>query len=215
VPTKFGKAEVSEADKTLAKALSHPVRAAALTILNARVASPTEIADELGLPLGNVSYHVNELEKYGCVELVRTEPKRGALEHFYRGVAKQYLSDDFFSRLSYAVRNSLSMTGIRVIVGAIRDSLEANLFDKRTDRHVMAVTYELDGQGWDEAKELYDETLKRLTEIGAAAEGRAIGKKPRRKRSARHFRSTRLRVAGGITPGARIRRDHRVVGALR
>lgn len=68
--TKFGKAEVSEADKTLAKALSHPVRAAALTILNARVASPTEIATELELPLGNVSYHINELEKYGCVELV-------------------------------------------------------------------------------------------------------------------------------------------------
>lgn len=178
MPTKFGKAEVSEADKTLAKALSHPVRAAALTILNARVASPTEIAEELGLPLGNVSYHVNELEKFGCVELVRTEPKRGALEHFYRGVAKQYLSDDFFSKLSYAVRNSLSMTGIRVIVGAIRDSLEANLFDKRTDRHVTVVTYELDGQAWKEAKELYDETLERLTEIGAAAEGRAVGRKP-------------------------------------
>lgn len=98
MPTRFGKAEISRADKTLAKALSHPVRAQALTILNARVASPSEIAEELELPLGNVAYHVNELEKFGCVELVRTVPKRGATEHFYRGVAQKYLSDDFFGK---------------------------------------------------------------------------------------------------------------------
>ena len=181
MPTRFGKAQVSEADKTLAKALGHPVRAAALTILNARVASPTEIAEELELPLGNVAYHVNELERYGCVELVRTEPKRGATEHFYRGVAQQYISDDFFKNLSYAVRNSLSMAGIRIIIGAIRDSLEAKLFDRRTDRHVSAVTYELDGEGWKEAKELYDETLKRMIQIAAQSEGRIAEKKPRGK----------------------------------
>jgi DNA-binding transcriptional ArsR family regulator len=190
--TKFGKAEVSEADKTLAKALSHPVRAAALTILNARVASPTEIATELELPLGNVSYHVNELEKYGCVELVRTRPNRGALEHFYRGVTQQYLSDDFFDKLSYAVRNSLSMAGIRVIIGAIRDSVEARLFDKRTDRHVMAVTYELDGQGWKEAKQLYDDSLKRLIEIGAASEGRRVEKD---RRGGKGLRATFVQMA--------------------
>jgi DNA-binding transcriptional ArsR family regulator len=172
--TRFGKAEISEADKTLTKAISHPVRAAALTILNARVASPTEIAEELELPLGNVSYHVTELEKFGCVELVRTAPKRGATEHFYRGVTHQYLSDDFFGKLSYAVRNSLSMAGIRVVIGAIRDSLEAHVFDRRTDRHIAAVTYELDSQGWEEAKRLYRESLERLIEIGTAAEGRAV-----------------------------------------
>jgi len=41
---------------------------------------------------------------------------------------------------------------IRVIVGAIRDSLKSGLFDRRKDRHVVAVTYELDGQAWKEAK---------------------------------------------------------------
>lgn len=190
--TRFGKAEVSEADKTLAKALSHPVRAAALTILNARVASPTEIAAELELPLGNVSYHVNELVKYGCVELVRTRPNRGALEHFYRGVTQQYLSDAFFEKLSYAVRNSLSMAGIRVIIGAIRDSLEAKFFDKRTDRHIMAVTYELDGQGWEEAKKLYDDSLKQLIEIGATSEGRRVANK---RRGGKGLRATFIQMA--------------------
>ena len=48
------------------------------------MASPSELAKELGEPLGNVAYHVKILEETGAIELVRTAPVRGALEHFYR-----------------------------------------------------------------------------------------------------------------------------------
>ena len=48
-------------DQRIAKALSHPVRAHILQILNDRVASPNEIAEEIKEPLGNVSYHVRAL----------------------------------------------------------------------------------------------------------------------------------------------------------
>jgi DNA-binding transcriptional ArsR family regulator len=71
-------------DRRLIKALGHPVRVRALEILNARVASPSELAKELGEPLGNVAYHVKILEENDAIELVRTAPVRGALEHFYR-----------------------------------------------------------------------------------------------------------------------------------
>ncbi len=70
-------------DQRLIKALGHPVRMRVLDILNARVASPSELAKELGEPLGNVAYHVKILEETGSIELVRTAPVRGALEHFY------------------------------------------------------------------------------------------------------------------------------------
>jgi DNA-binding transcriptional ArsR family regulator len=71
-------------DRRLIKALGHPIRVRALEILNARVASPSELAKELGEPLGNVAYHVKILEENDAIELVRTAPVRGALEHFYR-----------------------------------------------------------------------------------------------------------------------------------
>jgi DNA-binding transcriptional ArsR family regulator len=71
-------------DQRLIKALGHPVRLRVLDILNARVASPSELAKELEEPLGNVAYHVKILEETGSIELVRTAPVRGALEHFYR-----------------------------------------------------------------------------------------------------------------------------------
>jgi len=71
-------------DQRLIKALGHPVRLRVLDILNARVASPSELAKELNEPLGNIAYHVKILEETGSIELVRTAPVRGALEHFYR-----------------------------------------------------------------------------------------------------------------------------------
>jgi DNA-binding transcriptional ArsR family regulator len=50
--------------------------------------SPNMLSSELDEPLGNVSYHMKELLKFDCVELVKTEPRRGAVEHFYRSTGK-------------------------------------------------------------------------------------------------------------------------------
>lgn len=75
---------VVEADLA-GKAMAHPLRAALLQeLLVGGVASPNELAKRLGHPLTNVSYHVRMLHDLGCIELVETEPRRGALEHYYR-----------------------------------------------------------------------------------------------------------------------------------
>src|SRR3954467_1761455 len=84
--------ETSEA--RIAKALAHPLRARILQRLGERVASPGDLAVELGAPLGVVSYHVRMLRDYDCVELVRTEPRRGALQHFYKATARPNLDED-------------------------------------------------------------------------------------------------------------------------
>jgi DNA-binding transcriptional ArsR family regulator len=73
-------------DPRVVKALSHPLRVRILSILGARVASPTQLAEETGEPLGNVSYHVRTLAGLGLIELVSTVPRRGVLEHRYRAV---------------------------------------------------------------------------------------------------------------------------------
>ena len=45
--------------------------------------SPNSLYVAAGEALGNVSYHVRQLEKAGLIELVATKPRRGALEHYY------------------------------------------------------------------------------------------------------------------------------------
>ena len=162
-------------DEQLIKALGHPIRVKALTILNQRVASPKEVARELGEEIGNVSYHVKQLRRYGCVELVRTAQRRGATEHYYRGTARPYLSDSFWAKLPEDVRNCVSVTGLQVLNDAVRASLEAGTFDARPDRHLSCVSLDLDDAAWKEANELLAETLERLMAIGDQSTARGGG----------------------------------------
>src|SRR4051795_6885593 len=102
--------ETSEA--RIAKALAHPLRARILQRLGERVASPGELAVELAAPLGVVSYHVRMLRDYECVELVRTEPRRGALQHFYRATARPTLDEAQWRKLPSSLRKELSGAAI-------------------------------------------------------------------------------------------------------
>jgi DNA-binding transcriptional ArsR family regulator len=80
-------------DQKLAKALSSELRAQALALISEGVASPKLIAARLDLDLRNVAYHVRVLKRLGCIELVETERRRGAVEHVYR-VTERALGKD-------------------------------------------------------------------------------------------------------------------------
>ncbi|HET9184922.1 MAG TPA: helix-turn-helix domain-containing protein [Solirubrobacterales bacterium] len=71
----------------LARSTAHPLRVSILEILGmdgGRVLSPSDLCQELQIPLSNTNYHVTELAKSGLIELVRQRQVRGATEHFYR-----------------------------------------------------------------------------------------------------------------------------------
>ena len=63
---------------------AHPVRLGAFLALQHMTASPKQLAARLAKPVQNVAYHVKLLHKVGAIELVDTQPRRGATEHFYR-----------------------------------------------------------------------------------------------------------------------------------
>ena len=75
------------------------MRARALTVLNQRVASPSELAAEQEAPVGDVAYHVRVLRELGMIQLVSTRQVRGATQHFYRSVAQTHLDDELWGKL--------------------------------------------------------------------------------------------------------------------
>lgn len=152
-------------DQRLVKALSHPLRARILTILNERTASPVELSKKLGERLTNVSYHVRQLQKYGCIELVEERPVRGANEHFYRGVTRSFLSDDNWQQLPPAAQSGISVAGMKMINDRAREALLAETFDKRQDRHLSCTPMVLDEEGWQAVAKLLAQTLEGLMEI--------------------------------------------------
>ena len=159
----------------LAKALSHPLRPRILQILQLRgEASPQQVANELGERLGNVAYHMRILKDHGCVELVRTEPRRGAIEHYYRAIIAPYIDDEQWEQLPVAIRRQLSGQTLGQVMRGIADAARHGGFDS-AGAHVARVRLELDRQGWAELSDAVMQTLHRVEEIQGAARARGAG----------------------------------------
>jgi DNA-binding transcriptional ArsR family regulator len=157
----------------MAKALAHPLRVQLLTVLNEGVASPNELAKKLNEPLTNVSYHVRMLHDLGCIELVDTEPRRGALEHYYRAIVRPFFADREWKRLPKNARGSISDTVLQLVWDDAADAIKSGLFDEREDRHLSRTVLCVDQQGWEELNALLVETLDQAMQIHADSVSRA------------------------------------------
>jgi hypothetical protein len=149
--------------------ISNPIRIDALAILNERVASPSEIARQIGLPLNKVANHIKILAEADCIELVESVPKHNTVEHFYRASRRPFLSDEDWAKLSEPERRELSSLVFLAVVGEGLGALRAGTFDSRDDRHLSWIAMIFDEQAWQELKVEMNESLERIMEIGARA----------------------------------------------
>jgi hypothetical protein len=158
-------------DQRLVRAIGHPLRLRLLTIFNERVASPSDLAAELGEPIGNVSYHTRILARLGCVELVKTKQVRGAVEHYYRAVVRPVFSDEDWAELPLSIRKSLAGAVLTEIADDMGASAAEGGFD-RDEVHLSRIPLALDRQGWQELNEALQEVTEQALEIQAQSAAR-------------------------------------------
>jgi DNA-binding transcriptional ArsR family regulator len=159
-------------DPRIAKALSHPLRPRILQLLvELGEASPSELAGRLGVPLGTVSYHVRLLHANRCIDLVRTEPRRGAVEHYYRAAVRPFLDDEQWERIPLALRQTVAGQTVRQLFEEAAAAGIAGGFD-HGGVHVDRVPLELDPQGWREISDLLVETLAEVHRIQVRSSAR-------------------------------------------
>lgn len=168
-------------DPRLIKALAHPLRVRILSILETRdIASPNEMADELGVSLGVMSYHVRRLHALGFLELVKRTPRRGAIEHHYRAKARPHVTDEGWAETPSIVKRAMVGASLQQINGFINAAAAQGGFD-RGDAHLSRTVVALDDQGWkalaaemarlmERVDELQEESLERVKAAGDDAE---------------------------------------------
>ena len=161
----------------LAKALAHPLRVRILTSLNRGISSPNQLAQELDEPLGNVSYHVKTLLEYDCVELVKTEPRRGAVEHFYRATERAFFSDADWAKIPASARKGIEGVILESIGQDATAALTEGTIDARTDSHISRTPLNLDEEGWTELSKLLGDTLESAMKIGEESASRLANEK--------------------------------------
>lgn len=161
----------------LAKALAHPLRVRILTSLHRGISSPNQLAQELDEPLGNVSYHVKTLLEYDCVELVKTEPRRGAVEHFYRATERAFFSDADWAKIPASARRGIEGVILESVGQDATAALTEGTIDARTDSHISRTPLNLDEEGWTALSTLLGETLESAMKIGEEAANRLAKEK--------------------------------------
>jgi DNA-binding transcriptional ArsR family regulator len=152
-------------DPHLVRALSHPLRVEILQVLNEREASPNELMDLLDHPLGNIAYHTRVLEKCGCIELIRTAQRRGAVEHYFRAMPRSYIGHQDWRRVPRSVRSLVSGSSADTFIKRLVEALEAGTIDDREDTTLNWMSMAVDELGWVQASAVLDEALARLQEV--------------------------------------------------
>jgi DNA-binding transcriptional ArsR family regulator len=178
VSSQAASSHVAKRNAALFKALSHPFRERIMILLTEREASPSQIAEELGEPLDNTSYHVRELESADLIELVRIAPGRRGTQKVYKASARPIMEIESWERLPRLLREINSVWVAQLMVGDLVEAIKAGTFDHRPGRTMLRVPGLVDEQGWDELEpaamrylhETYDimaRSSERLAESGA------------------------------------------------
>jgi DNA-binding transcriptional ArsR family regulator len=160
-------------DPALAKALAHPLRTRILTALENRTASPSEIAQELGAPLGVVSYHVRRLQALQFVKLVKRVPRRGAVEHYYTTVAGPRVTNSAWSATPTIVKEAAVNAALEGIGSYVNAAAAAGGFN-RGNMHLSRTPLVVDEKGWQALSHELDALLAKLERIQAESQKRLL-----------------------------------------
>jgi DNA-binding transcriptional ArsR family regulator len=156
----------------LAKALAHPLRMRILSSLHRGISSPNQLSQELDEPLGNVSYHVKTLLEFDCIELVKTEPRRGAVEHFYRATERTFFSDEDWAKVPASARKGIVGVILETIGEDATRALIEGTIENRNDSHITRTPLVLDEQAWKDLNTVLADTLERANTIQQEAAAR-------------------------------------------
>jgi DNA-binding transcriptional ArsR family regulator len=162
-------------DPKYVKAMAHPLRLRILGALEHRTASPSELAQELDAPLGNVSYHVRQLHGLGLLKLVKETPRRGAVEHYYRLEARPYITDEAWAGAPPIVKEAMLGGVLSRVAEQVNKAAASGGFD-RAETHLSRMPLTLDDEGFGDAARAYAEFFKQLKVIEDESQER-LGRK--------------------------------------
>jgi hypothetical protein len=157
---------------SLARVLAHPLRARLLLEYQVEAVSPSQIAQRLGAPLNLVSYHTGVLVRHDCLELVRTERRRGATVHFYRSTAGTSIDDEAWARLPPPIRRTLVLGTLALAADEARRAALGGSFDVAA-AHITRSFLELDDEGLIAATDSLHRALREIAQVDAASRRRA------------------------------------------
>ena len=164
--------QVRGPSNSAAAILSHALRGRCWYALAERTMSPKELADDLGAPLSDVSYHVRVLRELKAIELVRTEPVRGAVAHYYRSVERPQISNQEIETMSPKDIISDATRIAQMSFADLGRSLDTGKLAERPEHAAIRYPMDLDEEGWAKVAGLFEGLMEDLYEAQAESDER-------------------------------------------
>jgi hypothetical protein len=155
----------------LGRVLVHPLRHRLLLEYYGEPANPSQVAHRLGEPLNLVSYHTGVLARHRCVELVRTERRRGAMTRFYRSTVPPVIEDGQWESVPAQLRRALVLGTLSLAAEDARRAALDGGFDA-AEAHLSRTPLELDDEAVEASARCLREALEEIADIAGACRAR-------------------------------------------
>jgi len=157
-------------DLRLVKALDHVLRQHILLATVAGEVSPSEMSEALGEGLSQVSYHVKVLRDdcEGMIAETRTEPRRGAVEHYYRATSKTLLPAKAWRQVKKGLRAVVGAGQANDLFNDLADALKAGKLQGTHD-HIVRTPLVLDTEGQRKVRAIAERVTREIEDEQQAA----------------------------------------------
>jgi DNA-binding transcriptional ArsR family regulator len=154
------------ADENLVAAMDHPTRVHIMGVLHQRVASPAEMAKELGRDTNYLAYHVRKLTDLGLIELVKVEKTSGGriTGRYYRAAARGWIDAEDWKRVSPENQTAITATILAACNADLRAAVTAGTIHG-DDNVIARIPVAVDRSGYKELVDLLNETTERVVNI--------------------------------------------------
>jgi len=160
-------------DPRFIKALDHVLRQHILLAAVQGEVSPNELSKALDEGLSQIAYHVKVLRDDcdGMIEETRREPRRGAVEHYYRATAKTLLPAKVWRRMKKGMRAVIGAGQASDLFNDLADALKAGKLQGAHD-HIARTPLVLDAEGQRNVKAIAERATREVEEEQRAAADR-------------------------------------------
>ena len=150
-------------DLRFVKALDHVLRQHILLATVAGEVSPNELSKALDEGLSQVSYHVKVLRDDcgGMIEETRREPRRGAVEHYYRASEKTLFPAKTWRRLKKGLRAVVGAGQASDLFNDLAEALKAGKLQGDQD-HIVRTPLVLDADGQRNVRAIAERATKEV-----------------------------------------------------
>lgn len=152
-------------DGCVGQALGNSFRQQLLWILNEKVASPSELAKELGETLNKVCHHVKVLKNARCIEVAYRQTVGNRVQTFYKATSRAFLDGADWPKVPESLKEGLRATLLRNVLDDAIEAVVEGTFDSVDGSHLSWTPSIIDEQGREEMTVVLERALMEVMEI--------------------------------------------------